>query len=71
MIMSAGGMYTYQVDWHNATLKKRFLMVMARNDDDGFAGLKEELKEVEDEFGSIYPVGAISRISASSRFATT
>jgi hypothetical protein len=51
----------YQVDWHNATLKKRFLMVMARNDDDGFAGLKEELKEVEDEFASIYPVGSFGR----------
>ena len=71
LIMSAGGMYTYQVDWHNATLKKRFLMVMARNDDDGFAGLKEELKEVEDEFGSIYPVGALSRISVSSHTRTS
>jgi hypothetical protein len=45
-----------QVDWKNAIQKKRFLMVMARNDDDGFAGLKEELQEVEDEFNSVYPV---------------
>jgi len=48
------------VDWRNAIKKSRFRAIMARNDDDGVAGLKEELAEVQEVFAKWYP--AVTRI---------
>jgi hypothetical protein len=43
-------------DWGNAITKSRFQMVMAKADDEGVAGLKEELDETREVFSRFFPM---------------
>jgi hypothetical protein len=45
-----------EVDWANAVAKKRFRDVVARADDEGFAGVRTELQECKEAYRKHFPL---------------